>query len=88
MPEITIYTTAACPYCHRAKELLRKKGLAFTEIRVDGNPRLRAAMSAKAGGRTTVPQVFFNDCYISDCDGLYDLERAGRLDELLASFVP
>lgn len=87
MPLITIYTTATCPYCRRAKDLLRKKNLPFNEIAVDGNPQLRREMSEKAGGRTTVPQIFFDDHYISDCDGLYELERTGKLDELLSGLV-
>jgi glutaredoxin 3 len=87
MPHITIYTTAACPYCRRAKDLLRKKNLAFTEIAVDGDPRLRREMSAKAQGRVTVPQIFFDDRYIGDCDELHELERNGNLDELLAGFI-
>jgi glutaredoxin 3 len=84
MPHITIYTTATCPYCRRAKELLRKKKLTFTEIPVDGDPQARHEMSAKAHGRKTVPQIFFDDNHIGDCDELRELDRRGKLDELLA----
>lgn len=87
MPHITIYTTATCPYCRRAKELLRKKNLAFTEIAVDRDLEARRQMSARAGGRWTVPQIFFDGNHIGDCDELHELERKGKLDELLADFA-
>lgn len=83
MPQITVYTTAACPYCRRAKDLLRKKNLAFTEIPVDDDPRTRWDMTARAHGRASVPQIFFDDIHIGDCDELYELDREGKLDELL-----
>ena len=85
MPQITVYTTAACPYCHRAKDLLRKKNLAFTEIAVDGDARTRTDMTARAHGRMSVPQIFFDDIHIGDCDELHALDRDGKLDELLDS---
>jgi glutaredoxin 3 len=81
MPQITVYTTAACPYCRRAKDLLRKKNLAFTEIAVDGDPRTRGDM--RAHGRMSVPQIFFDDIHIGDGDELHELDRDGKLDELL-----
>jgi glutaredoxin 3 len=87
MPQITVYTTAACPYCRRAKELLRKKNLAFTEIAVDGDLRTRTNMMARAHGRMSVPQIFFDDIHIGDCDELHELDRDGRLDKLLAGGV-
>ena len=83
MPEITIYTTSTCPYCRRAKELLAKKGLAFTEISVDGEPALRAEMAQRAG-RTSVPQIFFGSHHVGGCDDLYDLHYDGRIEQLLA----
>jgi glutaredoxin 3 len=83
MPQITVYTTAGCPYCRRAKDLFRKKYLAFTEIAVDGDPRTRKDMTARAHGRMSVPQIFFDDIHIGDCDELYELDRDGKLDELL-----
>lgn len=87
MPQITIYTTATCPYCRRAKELLKRKNFSFTEIPVDGDPKARQLMSLKAHGRTTVPQIFFDGRHIGDCDELHELDREGRLDEILTGVV-
>ena len=84
MPHIVIYTTATCPYCLRAKALLNKKNAPFTEISVDSDPQKRAEMTARAGGRSTVPQIFFDDRPIGGCDDLYDLSYEGQLDALLA----
>jgi glutaredoxin 3 len=84
MPQITIYTTATCPYCHRAKDLLRNKNLAFTEIAVDGDAAARKEMAARAHGRTTVPQIFFDDIHVADCDELHELAHNGKLDLLLS----
>jgi glutaredoxin 3 len=83
MPQITVYTTATCSYCRRAKDLLRKKNLAYTEIAVDNDPRTRKDMMTKARGRISVPQIFFDDIHIGDCDELYELDREGKLDKLL-----
>jgi glutaredoxin 3 len=83
MPKITIYTTFLCPYCHSAKDLLTKKGAAFDEIDVSYSPDLRAEMSVKAGGRTSVPQIWIGDRHIGGCDDLYGLDAEGRLDMLL-----
>lgn len=84
MAEITIYTTATCPYCIAAKRLLSQKGVAFTEIKVDGDRAARATMTARAGGRTSVPQIFIGERHIGGCDDLHQLEREGALDPLLA----
>lgn len=84
MQPVTIYTTSTCPYCHAAKELLRKKGAAFQEISVDGDRAGRTAMTQRAGGRTTVPQIFVGETHVGGCDDLYDLESDGKLDALLA----
>jgi glutaredoxin 3 len=83
MPAITIYTTPFCSYCHWAKALLKRKGLTFEEIDVSGNPELRQAMTVKAHGHRTVPQIFFDDIHIGDCDRLHELEAKGELDPLL-----
>lgn len=83
MPALTIYTTMFCPYCSRAKALLRSKGLDFQEIGVGMSPSKRAEMIARSGGRNTVPQIFVDDVYIGDCDELYALEAEGRLDAML-----
>jgi glutaredoxin 3 len=85
MDSITIYTTSSCPYCHAAKDLLKKKGVTFTEIDVTGKPDQRRAMSARAQGRTSVPQIFIRERHVGGCDDLYDLDRAGQLDPLLAA---
>ena len=82
-PDIVIYTTAFCPYCMAAKKLLGEKGVAFEEIKVDGDRDARQAMSARAGGGTSVPQIFVGDTYVGGCDELYSLERAGTLDAML-----
>ncbi len=84
MPHIVIYTTASCPYCSRAKSLLTKKQAKFEEIPVDSDPRKREEMTARAGGRATVPQIFFGDRHIGGCDDLFELSYEGKLDALLA----
>jgi glutaredoxin 3 len=85
MARITVYTTKLCPYCHMAKELLRKKGVAFEEVDVGRRRELRAEMSQKAGGRSTVPQIWIGETHVGGCDDLYSLEREGKLDMLLAA---
>ncbi len=77
-----MYSTAHCPFCVRARELLRRKGIDFKEIRVDENPELRDEM-VKKSDRRTVPQIFINDKPIGGFDDLYALEHQGQLDELL-----
>jgi glutaredoxin 3 len=84
MPHIEIYTTPTCPYCIAAKQLLTKKGAAFDEISVAGDPEGRRHMSERANGRTTVPQIFIDDRHIGGCDDLMALDSAGGLDPLLA----
>ena len=84
MSKITIYTSAYCPYCSSAKRLLDKKGAAYDEISVDGRGDVRAAMTKKAGGRYTVPQIWIGDRHVGGCDDLYALDGAGKLDPLLA----
>ena len=85
MPPIVIYTKSTCPYCHAAKDLLRRKGAAFSEISVDGDRPAQAAMAVKAGGRSTVPQIFIGGAHVGGCDDLYALEETGRLDPMLAA---
>jgi glutaredoxin 3 len=80
---VTIYTAACCPYCDRAKALLRRKGAVFEEIDVTLRPRLRAEMRDKAGGRNTVPQIFVGEHHVGGCDDLHALEAQGGLDPLL-----
>lgn len=81
---ITIYTTRTCPFCHRAKGLLRDKNVQYDEIDVGADPQVRAQMTQRAGGRRTVPQIFIGDRHVGGCDDLFDLERQGKLDGLLA----
>ncbi len=86
MPEITIYTTPVCPYCVRAKSLLQQKGVTqYNEIDVSMNAAVRDAMVERAGGRRTVPQIFIGETHVGGYDDLAALNRAGKLDSLLAS---
>lgn len=85
MNPVKVYTTFTCPYCHRAKALLEKKGVAFEEIDVTMDPGLREEMVRKAGGRRTVPQVFVGDRHVGGSDELVRLERTGELDALLGA---
>ena len=84
MKAITVYTTRYCPYCSRAKHLLARKGVAFAEIDVTGDWAARDALTEKAGGRMTVPQIWIGDTHVGGSDELYALDRAGKLDGLLA----
>ncbi|HLN23269.1 MAG TPA: glutaredoxin 3 [Patescibacteria group bacterium] len=83
MAEVEIYTTRICPYCVRAKSLLSRKGVAFTEIDVGDDDALRAAMMVKAGGKRSVPQIFIGGKHVGGCDDLHALDQAGGLDPLL-----
>lgn len=84
MKPVRIYTTPICPYCVRAKSLLAKKGAAFDEIDVFMDPDARSEMEQNTGGARTVPQIFIGDTHVGGCDDLYALEKAGKLDSLLA----
>lgn len=84
MAEIVIYTSAWCGYCHRAKDLLERKGVDYTEIGVDMDPAARVQMEQRSG-RHTVPQVFIGAQHVGGYDDLAALERAGRLDALLSA---
>ncbi len=83
MPKIEIYTTDVCPYCVRAKQLLKNKGMDWTEINIQREPERREEMMTRAEGRRTVPQIFINDRHVGGCDDLYALESAKKLDALL-----
>ena len=84
MPKVEIYTKMFCPYCVRAKRLLGEKGVDFEEYDITlGGPQ-RAEMIQRAHGRTTVPQVFIDGTHVGGSDDLAALERAGKLDPLLA----
>lgn len=79
-PNVIIYSSAICPYCDRAKLLLRKKNIPYTEIRIDEDPEKRIEMQNKAH-RQTVPQIFIGDHHIGGCDDLYAMDAAGDLDK-------
>jgi len=82
LPEVILYTTPFCPFCVRAKRLLERKGIPFTDIGVMGNPELRREMETLSGGYT-VPQIFIDGEPIGGSDELGALERAGELDRKL-----
>ncbi|MBV9568360.1 MAG: glutaredoxin 3 [Hyphomicrobiales bacterium] len=84
MREVTIYTRAWCPYCQDAKALLQRKGVDFIEVEIDKEPRRRAEMLERSGGRRTVPQIFVGQRHLGGCDELYALDAEGGLDPLLA----
>ena len=84
MKHVEIYTTPICGFCTAAKRLLTQKGVSFTEIDVMRDPSRRAEMTRRSQGGRTVPQIFIDGAPIGGCDDLYALERAGRLDALLA----
>jgi glutaredoxin 3 len=85
MAKIEIYTKFLCPFCTRAKKLLDSKGVSFEEIDIStGGPR-RAEMLERSGGRQTVPQIFIDGEHVGGCDDLVALDRAGRLDPMLAA---
>jgi glutaredoxin 3 len=83
MPSVTIYTTSLCPYCDAAKRLLKQKAVPFEEIDVSGRPDEREALRAKAGGLTSVPQIWIGETHVGGCDDLYALESEGSLEALL-----
>lgn len=83
MQRVRMYTTPICPYCVRAKALLRKKGAEVEEIDVFSDMNARTEMEAKSQGRKTVPQIFVGETHVGGCDDLYALEQAGELDPLL-----
>jgi glutaredoxin 3 len=86
-PSVEIYTTRICPYCNAAKMLLARKKVPFTEIDIAANWEKRDEMIERANGRTTVPQIFIGGHHIGGSDDLHALERAGKLDALLAGDV-
>lgn len=85
MPPVEMYTTPTCGFCMMAKRLLTSKGVTFSEIDVAREPERRQEMMTRSGGGYTVPQIFIGDRHVGGCDDLYALERAGKLDPLLAA---
>lgn len=82
--KVIVYSTLLCPFCHRAKALLRKKGVAFTEIDVGMDAEKRAEMTKLAHGKHTVPQIFIGETHVGGCDDLHALDDEGKLDSILA----
>lgn len=85
MAEVVLYTKPGCPYCIAAMGLLKKKGVAFTEIVASNDPEKKQEMIQRSGGRMTFPQIFINDQHVGGSDDLHALEGKGELDPLLAA---
>lgn len=85
MKSVEIYTSPLCGFCHAAKRLLSAKGVSFSEVDVWAEPERKAEMIQRANGGRTVPQIFIGDEHVGGCDDLHALERAGKLDALLAA---
>jgi glutaredoxin 3 len=83
--KVEIYTWTTCPFCIRAKNLLRNKSIDFIEYNIDGDEIARNQMSERANGKRSLPQVFINDAHIGGCDDIYSLDRQGKLDQMLVS---
>jgi len=82
MPKVEMYTTAACPYCMRAKALLDRKGVEYEEMRIEGNRELMREMITRSG-RHTVPQIFIDDFHVGGYDDMAEMDAFGKLDPLL-----
>lgn len=85
MAKVEIYTAMMCGYCTRAIRLLESKKIAYEEIDVSMSAELRATMRSRAGGQTSVPQIFIDDEHVGGCSDLFALENAGHLDKLLTA---
>ena len=83
MAQVEMYTTEICPYCVRAKDLLKRKGVTPVEYRVDGDEAKRDEMLKRANGRRTVPQIFIDGVHVGGCDDLHALDSQGKLDGML-----
>jgi glutaredoxin 3 len=84
MKQVEIYTTRCCGYCQAAKRLLAQKNVTYTEVDVGAEPARRGEMTTRANGGRTVPQIFIGGHHVGGCDELYELERSGKLDPMLA----
>jgi glutaredoxin 3 len=82
-PNIEIYTWRTCPFCIRAKALLKHKGVEFTEYSIDGDESARSEMAKRSGGKRSLPQIFIDEAHIGGCDDIHDLDAHGKLDALL-----
>ena len=85
MVSVEMYSTAICPYCMAAKNLLKQKGMDYTEIRVDTDRQRYEEMLARTGGRRSVPQIFVNGVFVGGFDGLVAADRSGKLAEIVAT---
>ena len=85
MTTVEIYTRPTCGFCHMAKRLLASKGVSFSEVDISAHPDRRPEMIQRAGGRSTVPQIFIGGKHVGGCDDLMALDRGGKLDALLAA---
>jgi len=85
MQNVEIYTSPFCGFCHMAKKLLKRKSISFNEIDISRQPHKRSEMVQRANGRRTVPQIFIGAIHVGGCDDLIALDRAGKLDQLLAA---
>ena len=83
--KVEIYTWRTCPFCIRAKSLLKNKGVEFIEYSIDGDEAARNQMAQRANGRRSLPQIFINEDHIGGCDDIHALDSQGKLDELLTS---
>ena len=84
MSHVIVYSGPNCPYCVRAKALLKKKGAAFEEVNVKADTKRFEEMLSKSNGQRTIPQIFINGVHVGGCDDLHALDAAGKLDPLLA----
>ncbi|MDY6940210.1 MAG: glutaredoxin 3 [Cyanobacteriota bacterium] len=82
---IEIYTWSACPFCVRAKALLDRKGVEYTEYAIDGDEDARDKMTERANGKRSLPQIFIDDVHVGGCDDLHALDRRGKLDPMLGT---
>ncbi len=83
MPNVILYTTAHCPFCVRARKLLDKKGIEYTDIRIDEKPEMRNEMEKLSNGVTSVPQIFIDDFHVGGFDDMAELDMDGELDKRL-----
>ncbi len=81
--KVEIYTWVMCPFCIRAKHLLKRKGVEFTEYKIDGDNAARSAMAERANGGRSLPQIFIDDQHVGGCDEIHALDAQGKLDPLL-----
>jgi len=85
---VEIYTWSTCPFCLRAKALLERKGVDYTEYCIDGDEQARARMTERANGHKSLPQIFIADRHVGGCDELFELEESGQLEPMLEGGAP